>query len=192
MEKKIRKALSVLLSLSLLFLLCACGGEKLVKSKISGAEAQEEFWSTDFDASAARLSEFRAQSPEEVTSIWRQAKIQGNGALLYALYSSSLKGIFLEQIKNNGSWNLYLYTDSPAEVTCSEPEKIEDTDMYVSDVTALKTDGNIYYSQIFIELTDGGYYVVSESLESTTSPYSYQDDVYIDIDTAESTAETLY
>lgn len=188
----IKKTAALLLSSAVLVSLCACGGEKLIESGISGEEAQEEFWNLDIEASAEKLAEFRAQSADEVVDIWRQAKMQGNGALMYALYSPSLKGIFLEQIKNNGSWNVYYSVDAPIEVTCSEPEKVEETEMYVSDVTVLKTDGNLYYSQIFIKLVDGGYYVVSESVESMTDPYSYQGDVYIDIGASEENTETLY
>jgi hypothetical protein len=166
---KMRKKAAILLATALFAVsLCSCG-EKPKESGITGAEAQEEFWSTDIDASAERLNEFRAQSPQEVVNDWRQAKVQGNGALMYALYSPDLKELFLDDVKTvYGSWNLYYGQSAPLEVTCTEPEKVDGNDMYVSDVTILESDGSVTNSQIFIRLVDGAYCIVSESTEPST------------------------
>lgn len=182
--KIVKKATAILASAMLICSLCSCT-EKPQESGITGAEAQEEFWNGDLEASAEKLAEFRAQSPEEVVNIWRQAKMQGNGALMYALYSADLKEVFFEKIKDNPTgWNLYYGIDAPQEVTCTDPEKMDDNDIYISDVTVLKTDGNLYYSQIFIQLVDGGYYIVSESVEYMTNEYG---DIYVDINAEEDT-----
>lgn len=177
--KRTKRIFAAAAAAAMLASLGACA-EKPKESGITGAEAQEEFWNLELDKSAEKLNAFRPQSPEEVTSIWRQARVQGNGALMYALYSADLKPIFLEKAKREyGGWNLYITAQAPEDVTCSAPEKVEGSDMYVSDVTALKADGNLYYSQIFIELVDGGYYVVSESAEYMTNENG---DLYIEIE----------
>lgn len=168
MTKRVTAFIAVI---AVIFTLCACGGVK--KSGITGAEAQEEFWNSDLDASAEVLNQFRAQTPEEVTSIWRQAKMQGNGALIYALYAEDLKEVFLDTMKENGSWNMYYNSEPPTEVTLSEPIELEDEGLYISDITTLKADGKVYYSQIAIKLVDGGYYVVSEGAEYETQPDEY-------------------
>ena len=168
----IKKVTALLLLVALMLAVSGCGGG-VKKSDITGAEAQEQFWENDLDKSAEYLSGFRAQTPEEVTSIWRQAKMQGNGALQYALYSSDLKEVFLDNMKLLGSWNLYYGSEPPMEVTCSEAEEVKDEGIFISDVTTIKNDGTISYSQIVIKLVDGGYFVVSEGAEYEVQPDEY-------------------
>ncbi|MBQ8002095.1 MAG: hypothetical protein IJ297_01480, partial [Clostridia bacterium] len=99
-KKSTALILCVVLAVAL-FAGCSSGGEeKLVASDLTGAQVQEEFWNTDLDASAEYLKGYRAQSLDEVTRNWRQAKMQGNGAILYALYSTDLKELFLSQMKS--------------------------------------------------------------------------------------------
>ena len=168
----IKKLTGLLLSALMIFAISGCGSG-VKKSDVTGAEAQEQFWESDLDKSAEFLNGFRAQTPEEVTSIWRQAKMQGNGALQYALYSSDLKEVFLDRIKLLGTWNLYYGSEPPMEVTCSEVEEVKDEGLFISDVTTIRSDGTILYSQIVIKLVDGGYFIVSEGAEYEVQPDEY-------------------
>lgn len=168
--KLIKKLLAAALTLVVIASLCACGcssdTNKLVASDLSGAEVLNEFWNTDLDASAEFLNGYRAQSIEEVTQNWRQAKMQGNGAILYALYAPARKEICLQQMKANfGSWNFYYGVDQsqlPLDILVSTPEKVEDSEMYYALVTTILNDGTTNSYDIYIELVDGGYFVIDE------------------------------
>ena len=173
--KLMKKALILALATIMLVGMCACGcskdnSNKLVASDLTGAEILDAFWDTDLDASAAKLNGYRAQSVEEVVNNWRQAKMQGNGAILYSLYSASLKELFLQRMKNEFSiWNFYYGREyeKPLEVLISTPEAVEGTDMYYALVTSILSDGTTSSYDIYIELVDGGYFVVSEQAPET-------------------------
>ena len=170
-----KRSISVILCTVMLFTvaLAGCGSkEKLQPSDITGAQVQEEFWNSDLDASAEILNGYRAQSLEEVVMNWRQAKMQGNGAILYALYSAELKEIYLNRMKSDFAiWNFYYgrENEKPLQVECSTPQPIEDIDnMYFSTVTTIESDGITRTSyDIYIELQDGGYFVTSYTAAET-------------------------
>ncbi len=169
-KRSIAIVLSAAMALSLL--LTGCGGEKLIPSDITGAQVQEEFWNADLDASAEFLAGYRAQSLDEVVRNWRQAQMQGNGAILYALYSTELKEIFLTRMKNEFTiWNFYFgkETEKPIEVTYSTPQEIEDIEnMYYSTITTIESDGVTTSTyDIYIEMQDGGYFVTSYTTPET-------------------------
>lgn len=169
--KKMRRSIAFVLALVMVVALCACSkGEeaKLKPSELTGAQVQEEFWNVDIEASAAYLAGYRAQSLDEVTRNWRQAKMQGNGAILYALYSSDLKELYLNRMKQEfGMWNFFYGNDAlkPYEVTYSTPQVVEGIDgMYYSTITTIEGDGVTTSTyDIYIELVDGGYFVTSET-----------------------------
>lgn len=153
--------------------LTGCGGEKLIPSDITGAQVQEEFWNSDLDASAEFLNGYRAQSLDEVVRNWRQAHMQGNGAILYALYSAELKEIFLTRMKNEFTiWNFYFgkENEKPQQVTYSTPQPIEDIEnMYFSTIETIESDGLTKTKyDIYIEMQDGGYFVTSYTAAETT------------------------
>ena len=167
--KLMKKGIILAMVFTMLVSICSCGCSKdtdnVLASDITGAEVLDAFWDSDLDASAEKLNGYRAQSAQEVANNWRQAQMQGNGAILYALYSTSLKDIYLQRMKNDfGSWNFYYGKESekPYEVYVTEPEKVEDTNMYYSLVTSILNDGTTSSYDIYIELVDGGYFVVSE------------------------------
>ncbi len=170
--KLLKRSIALVLCVAMMLVLFAgCSGgseEKLEPSLITGAQVQEEFWNADLDASAQYLNGYRAQTLEEVTRNWRQAKMQGNGAILYALYSTDLKELFLSQMKSEfGIWNFYYgkENEKPLEVTYSTPQPIDDEDiknMYYSTITTIESDGMTTTTyDIYIELQDGGYFVTS-------------------------------
>lgn len=171
-----KKGLVLVLVLAMVFSLAACGS-KLEKSELTGAEVMDEFWNLDLDASAEKLNGYRAQSVEEVVANWRQAKMQGNGAILYALYSPDQREVYLHQMKiTYGCWNFYLSpaiggTDTtimPLDILMSAPEAIEDKDdEYAVTVTAIMKDGTTEMYDIYIALVDGGYFVTSETAPET-------------------------
>lgn len=175
--KMTKRSIAVILSVVMMFALfasgCGKGSEaKLKPSDITGAQVQEEFWNPDLDASAAFLDGYRAQSLDEVVRNWRQAKMQGNGAILYALYSNELKEIYLNRMKNDFTiWNFYYgkENEKPIEVTYSTPQPIEDIDnMYYSTITTIESDGvSTSTYDIYIELQDGGYFVTSYTAAET-------------------------
>ncbi len=150
--------------------LSGCGAEevKLVESDITAAQVQEEFWNNNLDASAEFLNGFRAQSPEEVGRLWQHAKIHGNGAILYALYSSDVKETYLYAMKRDFAiWNFYFGKEDqkPQSVTISQPLPVEGIDnMYYCTISNIESDGNTKTTyDIYIELVDGGYFVTSET-----------------------------
>lgn len=167
-----KKIIGLMMALVMALSLCACGfgGEeaKLKESDLTGAQVQEEFWNSDLEASAELLMGYRAQSLEEVTRNWRQAKMQGNGAILYALYSSDLKELFLNRMNSEfGIWNFYYgkENEKPYEVTCSKVNEVDGiSGMYYSTITTIGNDmiTETEYD-IYIELIDGGYFVTSET-----------------------------
>lgn len=171
--KKINRVFSTFLAAVMLFVLLAggCSNGKTVKLKpsdLTGSQVQEEFWNTNLDASAEYLKGYRAQSLDEVVKNWRQAMMQGNGAIRYALYSDELKLVFLNRMKAEFTiWNFYYGNDAakPLEVTCSEPQPIEGVDnMYYSTVTTIESDGVTTTSyDIYMEIQDGGYFITSET-----------------------------
>ncbi|MGM9551603.1 MAG: hypothetical protein ACI3XA_05050 [Clostridia bacterium] len=151
--------------------LTACFGPKIEKSTITGTEVQEEFWNVDLDASAAKLNGYRAQSVDEVVRNWRQAKMQGNGAILYAIFSPDLKEVYLQQMKSRfGCWNFYYSPElgttdvnsMPLEMLMGSVEEIDgEKNSYSSSVSCIMRDGSTEQYQINIGLVDGGYYVTS-------------------------------
>lgn len=158
----------------MLVTVCACGcskdeTSKLIESDLTGAEILDEFWSIDLAASAEKLDGYRAQTVDEVLSNWRQAKTQGNGAILYALYSTDLKEAYLDRMIMNGSWNFYYNNEAerPYQVFTSAAEAVADTDMYYSTVTSIFNDGTSNSYDIYIQLIDGGYFVVGEQAPDT-------------------------
>lgn len=169
--KFIKKGIVLLMTLAMLMSTAACGcskgeGEKLTPSDLTGSEVLDAFWDTDLDASAEKLNGYRAQSVEEVVNNWRQAKMQGNGAILYALYAPQLKETYLQKMKNEFSiWNFYYGRDNekPKQVYMGEPKEVEGTDMYYSTVSSILEDGTTSTYEIYIQLVDGGYFVVSET-----------------------------
>ena len=165
-KKSIEIVICVVMALSFALTGCGGGGEKLIPSDITGAQVQEEFWNSDLDASAEFLKGYRAQSLEEVVMNWRQAQIQGNGAILYALYSTELKEIYLTRMKNEFTiWNFYFgkENEKPLQIECSTPAEIEGIEnMYYSTITTIESDGITTTSyDIYIEMQDGGYFVTS-------------------------------
>ena len=167
--KTMKKGLIFAVVAIMLVGICACGcaedeTSKLVASDLTGAQILDAFWDTDLAASAEKLNGYRAQSVEEVLNNWRQAKAQGNGAILYALYDTNKKELFLNTMIENGSWNFYYNNEAekPVQVFTSSPEAVSDTDMYYSTVTSIFNDGTSSSYDIYIELVDGGYFVVSE------------------------------
>ena len=170
-NKKLKKQgliaiiLCAVMAVSVLMTGCG-GGEKLIPSDITGAQVQEEFWNSDLDASAEFLAGYRAQSLDEVVRNWRQAYMQGNGAILYALFSAELKEIYLTRMKNEFTiWNFYYgkEAEKPIEVTYSTPQAIEDIEnMYYSTITTIESDGITTSTyDIYIEMQNGGYFVTS-------------------------------
>ncbi len=168
--KLMKNTLALVMAAVLMLSFAGCGCSKgesnsLVPSDLTGADILNAFWDTDLDASAQKLDGYRAQSIEEVTNNWRQAKMQGNGAILYSLYSTDLKTVFLQKMKSEfGIWNFYYGRDNekPLDVLVSTPEPVEETNMYYSLVTSIFSDGTTSSYDIYIELVDGGYFVVSE------------------------------
>lgn len=168
-------ALVICAVMVVLIAMTGCGGEKTIPSDITGAQVQEEFWNSDLDASAKILDGYRAQSLDEVVMNWRQAQMQGNGAILYALYSTELKEIYLTKMKNEFTiWNFYFgkENEKPIEVTYSTPQSIDDIkDMYYSTITTIESDGVTTTTyDIYIELQDGGYFVTSYTTPEVTTP----------------------
>lgn len=171
-KRSIAIILCAVMAVSVALTGCGGSGEKLKASDITGAQVQEEFWNADLDASAEFLNGYRAQSLDEVVRNWRQAHMQGNGAILYALYSTELKEIYLTRMKNEFTiWNFYYgrETEKPIEVTYSTPQAIEDIDnMYYSTITTIESDGITTSTyDIYIELQDGGYFVTSYTAAET-------------------------
>ena len=174
--KATKKSIAVVICvvMALTFALTGCtGGEKLIPSDITGAQVQEEFWNSDLDASAEFLNGYRAQSLEEVVMNWRQAQMQGNGAILYALYSTELKEIYLTRMKNEFTiWNFYFgkENEKPLQVEYSAPAEIEGIDnMYYSTITTIESDGVTRTEyDIYIEMQDGGYFVTSYTTPEVT------------------------
>lgn len=175
----VRKVVSIIMALAILMSVTACGS-KVKKSDITSVDAMNELWNLNLDESAEKLNGFRAQTPEEVMQLWSQGKKQGNGALIYAVYSSDLKGVFLEKMKSTkGSWNMdydpatqgsvHQYTN----LTYTPVEELKDEHMFVSDVTLTKLDGKVYYTQVVIKLVDKGYFITSEGAEYETQPDLY-------------------
>lgn len=164
-KRSIAIILCAVMAVSVLLTGCG-GGEKLIPSDITGAQVQEEFWNSDLDASAEFLAGYRAQSLDEVVRNWRQAYMQGNGAILYALFSAELKEIYLTRMKNEFTiWNFYYgkEAEKPIEVTYSTPQAIEDIEnMYYSTITTIESDGVTTSTyDIYIEMQNGGYFVTS-------------------------------
>lgn len=168
--KNIKNVLALIMAVIMVMSFAACGcssdgKNELIPSDLSGADILNAFWDTDLDASAEKLNGYRAQSLDEVVANWRQAKMQGNGAILYSLYSSDQKVVFLQRMKSEfGIWNFYYGKDNerPLEVYVTPPEPVEETDMHYSLVTTVLNDGTTNTYDIYIELVDGGYFVVSE------------------------------
>ncbi len=169
--KTLKKGIAVMVALVLALSLTACFGPKIEKSELTGAEVQEEFWNADMVASAKRLDGYRAQSVKEVVQNWRQAKMQGNGAILYAIYSPDLKPVYLQQMQSRfGCWNFYYSaalggTDTsamPLEMLMGSPEEIEgEKNAYVSTVSCIMKNGTTEQYDIYISAVNGGYYVTS-------------------------------
>ncbi|MDO4562740.1 MAG: hypothetical protein Q4C12_02785 [Clostridia bacterium] len=137
-------------------MLAACGG-----SSITSDEAQLQYANTDLEASAEILNGFKAETANEAAELWRTAKRDGNGALMYALYSSALKPTFLERCVSRGSWKIY-DEGNPTAVEIVEISAIEDGKYVVEFVT---TRESALYSQIVIIQENGGYFIETESAE---------------------------
>ncbi len=174
-----KRIISVCLVCAAAVSFAACGS-KLKKSDISSGDVQNELWNMDLDASAEKIQGFRAQTPLEVMQLWSQAKKQGNGALMYGVYSSDLKVIFLDKMKSEkGSWNMDYQPEVQdsvhqySEVEYNDPEELKDEHVFVSDVTLKKIDGKTYYTQVVIKLMDGGYFITSDGAEYEVQPDEY-------------------